>query len=74
VPRPNDEHTTPRDSPAPRNGLKLMALIVIAFALLSMFSNYQKAKIGQIEQVTVAPAPPPIAPPAPSLSPVPGEP
>ena len=51
-----------------------MALILISFALLSIFSNYQKARIKDIEQVTVAPAPPPIPRPQPSLSPVPGEP
>jgi hypothetical protein len=51
-----------------------MGLILIAFALLAIFSNYQKANISTIEQVTVAPAPSPIPPPAPSLSPLPGEP
>lgn len=50
-----------------------MALILTAFALLSIFSNYQKARIREIEQVTVAPAPPPIPRPQPSLPPVPGE-
>ena len=52
----------------------LMGLILIAFALLSIFSNYQKANIARIEQVTIAPAPPPIPPPGPSLSPAPSEP
>jgi hypothetical protein len=74
MPRREDQQSAARDSPAPRNGLRLMAVILIAFALLSIFSNYQKANISRIEQVTVAPAPPPIPPPAPSLSPVPGEP
>ena len=74
MPRRDDQQPGSRDSPAPRNGLKLMALILVAFALLSIFSNYQKANISKIEQVTVAPAPPPVPPPAPSLSPVAGEP
>ena len=74
MPRPDDQPTASRDSPAPRTGLKLMGLILIAFALLSIFSNYQKANISKIEQVTVAPAPPPLPRPAPSLSPIPGEP
>ncbi len=51
-----------------------MAVILISFALLSVFSNFQKANIEKIEQVTVAPAPPPLPRPSPSLSPIPGEP
>ena len=74
MPQRDDQPSASRDSPAPRNGLKLMALILVSFALLSIFSNYQKARIAEIEKVTVAPAPPPVPRPAPSLSPVPGEP
>ena len=35
-----------------------MAVILIAMALLAIYSNYQKARLSKIETVTIAPAPP----------------
>ncbi len=46
-----------------------MALILAAFALISLYSNYQKAHISRIEKVTIAPAPPPVPAPAAKSSP-----
>lgn len=37
-----------------------MAGIILVFAALSIFSNYQKAHIRDLEQVTVGPAPSPV--------------
>jgi len=42
---------------APRSGLQLMALILVALAGLAVYSNVQKARLDQIETVTIAPAP-----------------
>lgn len=50
-----EDHQT-ADSPAPRSGLWVMALILLAFAGLSIFSNYQHARKGKIEQVTITPS------------------
>jgi hypothetical protein len=44
------------ESRAPRSGLQLMALILVAFAGLAIFSNVQNARRGQIESVTITPA------------------
>jgi hypothetical protein len=54
---------------APRSGLQLMALILVAMAGLAIYSNVQKARRAQIETVTIAPAAPVL--PSPSLSPSP---
>jgi hypothetical protein len=52
-------------SPAPKNGLQLMALTLFVMALLAVFSNMQKARRDQIETVT-------ITSPTPRASPTPG--
>jgi hypothetical protein len=52
-------------SRAPRHGLLVVAVILIAMALLALYSNVQHARRDQIETVTIAP--PPV--PSPSLSP-----
>ena len=53
-------------SAAPRSGLRLMIIILVAMTLLSIYANVQKARRNEIETVTVIPAP--TAVPAPSLS------
>ena len=65
MPSPEEEREFVR---APKAGIKLMAIIVIAMALLAIYANVQKARRGQIEKVTVVPATP-----APSVSPSPNE-
>jgi hypothetical protein len=54
-------------TPAPRNGLQLMALTLFVMALLAIFSNVQKARRDQIETVTIStptPNPSPTSTPA----------
>lgn len=58
------EKNIPPASRAPRNGLILMGLILLAMALLSVYSNVQKARRDQIETVTILRATP-----APSAAP-----
>jgi hypothetical protein len=53
---PDEPTPAPRESPAPRGGLILMAVILGAMALLAIYSNVQKARRPQIETVTVTPA------------------
>jgi hypothetical protein len=57
-------------SPAPRNGLQLMALTLFAMALLAVYSNVEKARRDQIETVTITPLTQKAAPtPTPAESP-----
>jgi hypothetical protein len=46
-----------RDDPsrAPRSGLVLMLVIVIAAALVAVYANVQKARRDKIEKVTIIP-------------------
>jgi hypothetical protein len=46
-----------RDDPsrAPRSGLVLMLVIVIAAALVAVYANVQKARHDKIEKVTIIP-------------------
>ncbi|HSV63265.1 MAG TPA: hypothetical protein VLH83_07950 [Chthoniobacterales bacterium] len=48
--------STPDDpSRAPRSGLMLMLVIVIAAALVAIYANVQKARRDKIEKVTIIP-------------------
>jgi hypothetical protein len=48
--------STPEDSSrAPRSGLGLMLVIVIAAALVAIYANVQKARRDKIEKVTIIP-------------------
>jgi hypothetical protein len=40
-------------SRAPRSGLRLMVVIVVATALIAVYANVQKARRDKIEKVTV---------------------
>ena len=47
---------TPDDpTRAPRSGLILMLIIVIAVALVAIYANVQKARRDKIEKVTIIP-------------------
>jgi hypothetical protein len=43
-------------SRAPRTGVRLMIIIVIAIALVAVYANIQKARRDRIESVTTIPA------------------
>jgi hypothetical protein len=45
--------TADSSSRAPRSGLRLMAIIVGAMALIAIYANVQKARRDKIEKVTV---------------------
>ncbi|MDQ6911885.1 MAG: hypothetical protein M3119_08415 [Verrucomicrobiota bacterium] len=60
--------TAPQVSRAPRRGLELMALVLVAMALLSIFANYEKRHLDRIEKVTIINSPPPPLP-SPTQSP-----
>ena len=53
-------------SAAPRSGLRLMIVILVAMTLLSIYANVQKARRNEIETVTVIPAPTAAPTPSPS--------
>ena len=55
VPTADEE---PKSSAAPRSGLILMLVIVIALALVALYANVQKARRDQIEKVTIIPSSP----------------
>ena len=56
----------PEASRAPRSGLVLMLVILVALALVAIYANVQKARRDTIEKVTIIPV---SATPAPSPSP-----
>jgi hypothetical protein len=69
---------TPADEPtpaapktrAPRHGWLVITLILVAMALLAVYSNVQRARRGQVETVTIAPPPPKASPtPSPAAAP-----
>lgn len=45
------------DLPAPANGLKLMALIALVFALVAVYGQWQHFRRATVETATVAPVP-----------------
>ena len=49
---------------APRAGVRLMIIIIVAMALLAIYANVQKARRSEIEKVTIIPVatPPPASP------------
>ena len=63
------EKNAPVASPAPRSGLRFMALFLIVMALLSIYSNVQKTRRAKIETVTITPAESPALTPMASPSP-----
>lgn len=61
--RAESEASTP-DPLVPAGGMQVMALILVAMTLVTLYANVQRARRSQIETVTIAPA-------APSPSPAP---
>jgi hypothetical protein len=54
VPTVNDPPIA-ESSRAPRAGLRLMIIIVLALALIAIYANVQKAWRDKIEKVTIVP-------------------
>ena len=59
-----DQEASAESSRAPRAGVRLMIVIVVAMALLAIYANVQKARREKIEQVTITPvtSTPPVSP------------
>ena len=53
----DEKQNTDELSRAPRAGVRLMIIIVIAIALVAVYANVQKARRDKIESVTIIPAP-----------------
>lgn len=54
--QPAEEQKNPADfSRAPRVGVRLMIIILVAMTLLAIYANVQKARRDQIEKVTITP-------------------
>jgi hypothetical protein len=68
VPPAEEQPNVVKSSRAPRSGVRLMIIIVVAMALLAIYANVQKARRDEIEKVTIIPVS--TAPPA---SPSPGD-
>jgi hypothetical protein len=62
VERSNGKETAADSSPAPRNGVRLMIVILVAMALLAIYANVQKARRDKIESTTIIPVPSASAP------------
>jgi hypothetical protein len=64
VPPAEEQQNPVKSSRAPRAGVRLMIIIVVAMALLAIYANVQKARRKQIEKVTIIPVatPPPASP------------
>jgi hypothetical protein len=55
VESPNETPATAESSRAPRAGLRLMIIIVLALAFVALYANVQKARRDKIEKVTIIP-------------------
>ena len=67
MPRPEEQKNAAESNRAPRGGIRLMIIIVVAMALLAIYANVQKGRRSEIEKVTIIPiATPPPASPSPS--------
>jgi hypothetical protein len=67
VPSANEQQNAAQSSRAPRSGVRLMIIIIVAMALLGIYANVQKARRSEIEKVTIIPVTS-----SPSASPSPG--
>ena len=55
MPSAEEQPDAARSSRAPRAGVRLMIIIVVAMALLAVYANVQKARRNDIEKVTIIP-------------------
>lgn len=64
MPRAEEQQKAAESKRAPRAGVRLMIIIVVAMALLAIYANLQKARRNEIEKVTIIPVatPPPASP------------
>ena len=64
MPQAEEQQNPVKSSRAPRAGVRLMIIIVVAMALLAIYANVQKSRRSQIEKVTIIPiaTPPPASP------------
>jgi hypothetical protein len=64
VPRTEEPKNAAESNRAPRAGVRLMIIIVVAMALLAIYANVQKARRKELEKVTIIPiaTPPPASP------------
>jgi hypothetical protein len=64
VPPAEQQKNATESNRAPRAGIRLMIIIVVAMALLAIYANVQKSRRNQIEKVTIIPiaTPPPASP------------
>jgi hypothetical protein len=64
VPSAEEQQNSIEPTRAPRAGLRLMIIIVVAMALLAVYANVQKGRRKEIEKVTIIPVatPPPASP------------
>jgi hypothetical protein len=58
VASPNETPPPSESSRAPRAGLRLMIIIVLALAFVALYANVQKARRDKIEKVTIIPISP----------------
>lgn len=64
MPPAEEQQNAVESTRAPRAGVRLMIIIVIAMALVAIYANVQKARRNEIEKVTIIPVatPPPASP------------
>ena len=64
MPRAEEQKNPAESNRAPRSGIRLMIIILVAMALLAIYANVQKARRNTIEKVTIIPVatPPPASP------------
>ena len=55
MPPANEQQNAVESGRAPRAGVRLMIIVVVAMALLAIYANVQKARRNEIEKVTIIP-------------------
>jgi hypothetical protein len=54
---PDSPPPSPDPERAPANGLKLMLAVVLGFALVALYGQWQHFRRAKVESVTILPAP-----------------